>query len=328
MLGGIPVVVALLASCLPGALPASLAQDATPAANVPYSPEVDLNELSGLIVADGSSTVWPITAEAAERFAAMANVIVEVEISGTGGGFRRFCAGESDIQNASRPMNNEERTVCEVAGIRYEVFRVGFDGITVAVHPANTWADCLTIEQLHHIWEPENPESSWKQLNPEWPEAEIELYGPGPDSGTFDFFTEVVNGEAGLSRTDYVPSENDLDLVEGVASQPNALGYFGFAYFQENAERLRAVAVNGGAGCVLPTAETIADGSYAPLSRPLFIYVNVERLARPEVREFLRFTIDQADDIVGTVGYVPLPAADYAANREQLAAILAEVPSS
>lgn len=300
----------------------SIAQEATPAANVPYSPAIDLNQLTGQIIADGSSTVWPITSEAAERFATMAPVIIEVEISGTGGGFRRFCAGESDLQNASRPITDEERTACEANGVRYEAFPIGYDGITVAVNPANTWARCLTTDQLYAIWEPANPESSWKQLDPSWPDAKIELYGPGPDSGTFDYFTQAIVGEAGLSRTDYIPSENDLDLVEGVATQTNALGYFGFAYYEEHADRLHAVAIDSGDGCVAPTVESIADGSYAPLSRPLYVYVNMESLTRPEVRELLRFMLDQSDDIVETVGYVPLPAADYADNRERLEAVL------
>ena len=301
---------------------AAQAQEATPASSASSAPDVDLAQLSGTIIVDGSSTVWPITAEAAERFAAIAPVIVEVEISGTSGGFRRFCAGESDLQNASRPITAEEQAACESAGVGYEAFPLGFDGITVAVNPANTWVDCLTVEQLRAIWEPENPEHTWQQLDPTWPDAEIELYGPGPDSGTFDYFTEAVMGETGRSRTDYVPSENDLDLVEGVASQTNALGYFGFAYYEADAARLRPVAIDAGNGCVAPTKETIADGSYAPLSRPLYLYVNRDRLARPEVREFLRFTLSEAEDLVQTVGYIPLPAADYAANQVQVETLL------
>lgn len=286
------------------------------------TPGVDLSQLTGTIIVDGSSTVWPITAEAAERFAAKAPVIVEVEISGTGGGFRRFCAGESDLQDASRPITAEEQAACKAAGVEYAVFPLGFDGITITVNPANTWVDCLSVEQLRALWEPENPEQSWKQLDPRWPDAKIELYGPGPDSGTFDYFTEAIMGETGLSRTDYVPSENDLDLVEGVASQTNALGYFGFAYYEADADRLRPVAVDAGNGCVAPTKETIADGSYAPLSRPLYLYVNRDRLERPEVQEFLRFFLSQTGDIVQAVGYVPLPAEAYAENVNQLESAL------
>ncbi len=294
------------------------AQEATPAA---YAPAVDLASLSGTIVADGSSTVWPITAEAAERFAALADVTTELEISGTGGGFSRFCAGESDLQNASRPINEEEAAACAASGVAYEVFPLGFDGITVVVHPSNTWATCLSVEQLRAIWEPEQPEGRWQAVDPAWPDQSIELYGPGPDSGTFDYFTEVINGEVGVSRTDYTPSENDLDLVEGVASQAHALGYFGYAYYAENADRLRPVAIDAGDGCVTPTPETIGDGSYAPLSRPLFLYVNRASLERPEVREFVRFMMSQTDDVVATVGYVPAPSTVYTENRARLDAM-------
>ena len=294
---------------------AARGQETTPVAQ---APAVDLASLAGTIIADGSSTVWPITAEAAERFAAMNDVIIEVEISGTGGGFRRFCDGDSDLQNASRPIDDEETAACEAAGVAYEVFPLGFDGLTVAVHPTNTWANCLSTEQLHAIWEPGQPESRWQAVDPAWPDQQIELYGPGPDSGTFDYFTEVINGEAGVSRTDYTPSENDLDLVEGVASQPNALGYFGYAYYAENAARLKPVAIDAGDGCVAPTPETIADGSYAPLSRPLFLYVNRTSLERPEVREFVRFMLGQTGDVVTTVGYVPAPLETYAENQERL----------
>ena len=298
------------------------AQDGTPAPFVAYAPDVDLTGLSGTIIADGSSTVWPITAEAAERFAATANVVTQVDFSGTGGGFRRFCAGETDLQNASRPVNDEEVAACEDAGVAYEVFPLGFDGITVAAHPTNTWATCLTVEELRAVWEPEQPENRWRDVDASWPDQQIELYGPGPDSGAFDYFTEVINGEAGRSRTDYVPSENDLDLVEGVASQPNALGYFGYAYYAADADRLKPVAIDAGNGCVAPTPETIADGSYAPLSRPLFLYVNGASLERPEAREFLRFMMSQIGDIVSTAGYVPAPPDIYAENRERLDAAL------
>jgi phosphate transport system substrate-binding protein len=306
----------------------SRAQDATPSANA-VAPETALAQLSGRIIVDGSSTVWPIMVAAAERFGESAsNVIVEVEFSGTGGGFRRFCTGASDVQDASRPITPAEEASCQAAGVQYAVFPVAYDGITVTVNPANTWVDCLTVEQLRAIWEPEQPESSWNQLDPAWPEAKIELYGPGPDSGTFDYFTEAIVGEVDASRTDYVPSENDLDLVEGVASQPNALGYFGFAYYEESAQRLRPVAVNSGAGCVLPSRETIADGSYAPLSRPLYLYVNHASLTRPEVQAFVRFTLDQATELVDMVGYVPLPEADYAADRAELEAMLVATPAA
>jgi phosphate transport system substrate-binding protein len=179
---------------------------------------------------------------------------------------------------------------------------------------------------LRTLWVPDSPVVTWQDLDPAWPDVEIDLYGPGPDSGTFDYFTEEIVGEAGLTRTDYLPSENDLDLVEGVASQQGALGYFGFSYYEADADRLRPLAIDAGVGCVLPSLETIADGSYAPLSRPLFIYVNTERLERPEVREFLRFAFNQMPDVVETVGYVPLPEAEYDENNARLNSLLESQP--
>lgn len=299
---------------------AVLAQEATPPTSA-APPPVDLARLTGRIIADGSSTVEPFTAEAGIRFDELSEVAVEVEISGTGGGFRRFCAGESDFQNASRPIDAAEQAACEANGVAYEVFPVAIDGITIAVNPQNTWAQCLTVDQLRTLWEPESAVHSWRDLDPSWPDAEIELYGPGPDSGTFDYFTEAIVGEAGDSRTDYIPSENDLDLVEGVASQPNALGYFGFTYYEADADRLRPLAIDAGSGCIAPTSRTIADGAYAPLSRELYLYVNRASLARPEVREFLRFLVDNSGDIATTVGYVPLPASVYAENRARFEAL-------
>ena len=314
---------ALLLSGLPG-----IAQEATPTTQIASSPVADLSQLSGRVIADGSSTVYPTTAEAAERFTEIAPVAIDAARSGTTGGFRRFCAGESDIQDASRPITDEELAACEANGVAFEVFAVAFDGITVAVNPANTWAQCLTVDQLRTIWEPDQPEYAWKQVNSSWPDAKVELYGPGPDSGTFDYFTEAIMGEAGVTRTDYIPSENDLDLVEGVAVQPNALGYFGFSYYEQNLDRLRAVAIDNGNGCVLPSVETIADGSYAPLSRPLYLYVNRASLERSEVQAFLRFTLEHVEDIVRTVQYVPLPEAEYIADRHALELLLSNAQES
>jgi phosphate transport system substrate-binding protein len=308
------------------------AQEATPSGSTPAAPAVDLAQLSGRIIADGSSTVEPFTAEAGFRFDELSNATVEVEVSGTGGGFRRFCAGESDLQNASRPINADEEAACQASGVAYDVFPVAIDGITVTVNPQNTWAQCLTVDQLRALWAPESAVRSWRDLDPSWPDAEIELYGPGPDSGTFDYFTEAIVGEAGDSRTDYIPSENDLDLVEGVASQPNALGYFGFTYYEADADRLRPLAIDAGDGCIAPTSQTIADGTYTPLSRELYLYVNRASLARPEVREFLRFLVDNSADVAATVGYVPLPTEAYAENHARLetlfAAAGAAVPQS
>ncbi len=318
-------VFALLAvlAIVPWAPGRTVAQDATP----PAAPSaVDLSTLTGRILADGSSTVEPFTGEAGDRFSALTEVFVEVEISGSSGGFRRFCAGESDLQNASRPINADEQAECEKNGVAYEVFPVAIDGITVTVNLQNTWVQCLTTAQLLALWEPDSKVRSWRDLDPSWPDLEIELYGPGPDSGTFDYFTEVIVGEAGFTRADYQPSENDLDLVEGVASQNNALGYFGFTYYEADAGRLRAVPVDAGAGCVAPTTQTIADGTYAPLSRELFIYVNSADLERPEVGAFLRFMLGESADIARTVGYVPMPDPVYAENRARLDAMLAGRP--
>ena len=199
----------------------------------------------------------------------------------------------------------------------YQEFALGWDGITVVVNPQNTWARCMTTEQLRRLWAPGSTVHRWSDLDPTWPTDEIELYGPGVDSGTFDFFTEAIVGECGESRHDYTPSENDLFLVEGVAEQRYALGYFGFAYFQENSTALQAVAANAGDGCIAPTAETIANGTYRPLSRPLLLYANIERLTQPALREFVRFYLDHAAEIVATVGYVPHEPALYAENGER-----------
>lgn len=295
------------------------AQDATPP-----SAETDYSALDGRVIADGSSTVWPITTEIAERFREIAGeVVVEVEISGTGGGFRRFCDDESDIQNASRPITTDEISACDSAGVAYDAFEIGYDGITVVVNPENDVVDCLTVDQLGLLWSPDNPAQTWQDLDPAWPAEEIELYGPGVDSGTFDYFTEAIVGEAGASRTDYVPSENDAVLVAGVADDDHALGYFGFAYYLETSDELKAVAIDAGDGCVAPTRETIADGTYAPLSRPLFIYVKRDSLDQPAVQAFLRFYLANAKDAVEAVGYATTDGATYTTNRDELEAAIA-----
>ena len=264
------------------------AQDATP---IPYEPGNDLASLGGSLVSDGSSTVGPLTEAVAEEFGIMlseeggSEVQVEVSISGTGGGFERFCAGETDLQNASRAISEEEIALCQQGGVYYFEFEVAFDGIAVVVNPENDFVECLTVEQLNMMWKPEGFATMWNEIDPSFPEEPIVLYGPGTDSGTFDYFTNAINGE-GASMTDYSPSEDDNQLVLGVDS--NALGYFGLAYYENNADQLKLVAVDSGSGCVSPSAETVADGSYAPLSRPLFVYLNAESLGRPEVQEFAR----------------------------------------
>jgi phosphate transport system substrate-binding protein len=283
----------------------ALAQDATP---FPYTPGTELPSLSGSIVSDGSSTVGPITEAVAEEFAGQApNVQVQVDISGTGGGFERFCAGETDVQNASRAIREDEVAACQSGGVEYYEFEVAYDGITVVVNESNDFVDCLTVEQLNQLWAPDASEVTWAQLNPEWPDEVVNLYGPGPDSGTFDYFTAQVNGEEGASTTNYDPNEDDNVIVENVAGDENGLGYFGYAYYVANEDSLNAVAVDGGSSCVAPSVDTIRDGSYAPLSRPLFVYVKAESLTRPEVQEFTRFYLANALALVADAGYVDSP---------------------
>lgn len=282
------------------------AQKATP---IPYEPAEGAEEISGTIQADGSSTVGPLTNAVLEEFNAVApNIQVTNGISGTGGGFERFTAGETDISNASRPIDEEEIALAEENGVEFYEFLVALDGLSVIVNPENDFADCLTVEQLNQLWAPDSTVTMWSELDPEWPEEAIELYGAGTDSGTFDFFTEEINGEAGASRTDYQATEDDNVTVQGVAGNPFALGYLGYSYVQENPDAVRAVAIDGGEGCVEPTPETVLDGSYAPLSRPLYIYVNAESLQRPEVQEFLRFYLASASETAGLVGFIQIPA--------------------
>ncbi len=292
------------------------AQDSTP---IPYAPPDDAAELSGSVATDGSSTVGPMTQAVAEEFLTVAeSVQVSVDISGTGGGFERFCGGETDMSNASRAIADDERQICADAGIDFYEFTVALDGITVVVNSENDWVDCITVEQLNQLWAPDSEVRTWADLDPEWPEEEIGLYGPGTDSGTFDFFTDEINGEEGASRTDYQPSEDDNVIVQGVAGDQYALGYFGLAYYLENQETLKALEVDGGSGCVAPSEETVADGSYAPLSRPLYIYVSAESLQRPEMQEFVRFYLASAPTLAGDVGYVGLPGADSLTAQQKL----------
>ena len=274
-------------------------------------------ELGGTIEIDGSSTVFPITEAVAEEFNKVAsNVRVNVGVSGSGGGFKRFTVGEIDISDASRSIKEVEATIAEENGIEYFEFLVGVDGLSVMVSPQNDFVECLTVEQLHEIWKPESIIQNWSDLDPAWPDRKVNLYGPGTDSGTFDYFTEEVNGESGLSRADYTASEDDNVLVQGINGDRNSLGYFGYAYYAENMDKLKLVAVDSGEGCMSPSVESIADGSYSPLSRPLFIYVSKESLARPEVREFVKFYMENGADLTAEVGYVPLSAQEYQRNLE------------
>lgn len=280
------------------------------------APSTTGSELAGDILVDGSSTVYPITEAMAEEFGLQhRNVRVTVGISGTGGGFKKFCNGEIDISNASRPIKPSEVEMCAQNGVEYIELPVAYDGLAVMVNPENDWAECMTVEELRTIWSPEAQGviTRWNQVRPEWPDAELHLYGPGTDSGTFDYFTDAIVGEEGASRGDYQASEDDNVLVQGIAGDRYALGYFGYAYYQENQDKLKLVAIDdgnpdNGDGCILPSPETVANGTYQPLSRPIFIYVRKEAADRPEVDAFIRFYLDpdNARTLVSEVGYIPL----------------------
>ena len=261
----------------------------------------------GAISADGSSTVGPFTTKAAEDFRAQGGADVTVGISGTGGGFERFCIGETDISNASRAIKDEEAAICEENGVEYVELEVALDALTNVVNAENDWATCLSVEQLNAIWKPGSKVESWNQVDPSFPDVSLKLFGPGTDSGTFDYFTGEINGEEGASRTDYSPSEDDNVIVRGVAGERGGLGYFGYTYFEENADTLKALEVDGGGGCVGPGVETAQDGTYAPLSRPLFMYVSLDALVESEdLREFARFALENARSIAEEARYVPL----------------------
>ena len=277
--------------------------------------ETDSSALSGEVVIDGSSTVFPVAEAVAEEFQiANQGVRVSVGFSGSGGGFKRFCAGEIDIANASRPIKQSEADDCAAAGIEFTEVSVAWDGLSVIANPANDFAQCLTTGELAAIWGPGSSVTTWRDVRAEWPAEEIRLYGPGTDSGTFDYFTETINGEGGASRPDFQASEDDNILVQGVSGDRYALGYFGYAYYIENANNLKLIAVDGGSGCVAPSDETIADGSYAPLSRPLFVYVKHGALSRPEVLAYVSFMLENASELVPSTGYHALAGAEYQAS--------------
>jgi phosphate transport system substrate-binding protein len=266
---------------------------------------------------DGSSTVFPIAEAVAEEFQIQkrGKVRVTVGVSGTGGGFKKFCRGETDVANASRPISVEEMEACRKAGIKYMELPVAFDALTVVINPANNWVKdgVMTIADLRKMWEPaaQGRISTWKQVRAEWPAERLMLFGPGADSGTFDYFTEAVMGKAKSSRGDFTASEDDNTLVQGVENNKSALGYFGFAYYAAHKDKMTAVKIDGGKGPVAPSVENVINGTYSPLSRPLFIYVRESSASRPEVREFIQFIMTQGADLVTEVGYVPLPKNAY-----------------
>jgi len=263
--------------------------------------------VSGTIRIDGSSTVGPLTEAAAEAFQGEnTDVRVTVGTSGTGGGFEKFCAGETDISDASREIEDDEIAACRDSGIAYEAFQVANDGISVVVNPENDWAQCLTVEQLKTIWNTGSKVKSWKDVDPSFPDEELTLYGPGTDSGTFDFFTDKINGEEGASRSDYNATEDDNVTVQGVSGDKGGLGYFGLSYLEQNGDKLKGVEVDGGRGCVAPSSETVQDGSYAPLSRPLFIYVKADSLRKAEVEAFVEYYLANTADLAEQALFVPL----------------------
>ena len=273
------------------------------------------SNLSGAVRIDGSSTVYPLTALAAEDFmAANPGVQVTVGSSGTGGGFEKFCRGETDANDASRSIKEEEAAACEAAGIEYAELQVAVDALTVVVNKENTWATCLTVEELAAIWAPGSTVNNWNQVRADFPDVPLQLFGAGTDSGTFDYFTDAINGEEGASRTDYTPTEDDNVTVQGVSGSQGGLGYFGFTYFEENADKLTAVQIDSGAGCVAPSVETAQDGTYTPLARPLFIYPSKQALAKPEVKAFFDFYVANDATIAADALFIPL-------NEEQKATL-------
>mgnify|MGYP001815195989 CR=1 FL=1 len=278
--------------------------------------------LTGAVQIDGSSTVFPIMEAVAEEFQIEnRGVRVTVGISGTGGGFKRFCAGETDISDASRPIKDLEREECAANGVEFLELPIAWDGLSVIANPANDFAMCLTVEELQRIWEPGSSVTTWRDVRSDFPAEPIKLYGPGTDSGTFDYFTEAINGESGASRADYQASEDDTVLVQGAAGDRSALGYNGYAYYADNADRLTLLQVDGGAGCVSPSQQTNESGTYAPLSRPLFLYVNTQSVTRPEVDAFMHYALMNGAELIAPTGYIPLTEAQYADEMEQLMAI-------
>ncbi|MGZ8528673.1 MAG: PstS family phosphate ABC transporter substrate-binding protein [Candidatus Limnocylindrales bacterium] len=288
--------------------------------------------LGGSINIDGSSTVYPITEAVAEEFQkANSDVKVTAAFAGTGGGFKKFCNGETDMNDASRPIKpssgdtadaKSEETLCKEAGVEWIELGIATDGLSVLVNPQNTWVDCLTTAELKKIWDAGSTVKTWADVRAGFPAEPIKLFGPGADSGTFDYFTEVINEKAKQSRSDYTQSENDNSLVTGVAGDKDALGYFGFAYYEENKDKIKIVPIDSGSGCITPSQETIADGTYTPLSRPLFIYPSKKALDRPEFAAFVQYYLDNVNSFVDEVGYIEATADVLQKSKDSLAAAL------
>lgn len=288
-------------------------------------PEGEASGVSGSVTADGSSTVAPLTEAAADLFRDVSPAVnVTVATSGTGGGFQKFCAGETDISDASRPIQDGEIAQCAANGVEYTEIIMANDGLSVVVNPENDWAQCLTVEQLNTIWGPEaeGRVSNWNHVDPAFPDEPLMLYGAGTDSGTFDYFTEAINGAEGAIRTDYSPSEDDNVTIQGVQGSRGAMGFFGLSYAEENPEAVRIVEVDGGGGCVAPSAETVQNGSYQPLGRPLFIYVsNASYAEKPQVKEFVDFYVENEAEIADAALFIGLTAEQKATAQDSLASV-------
>jgi phosphate transport system substrate-binding protein len=281
----------------------------------------DGSTLAGDIRIDGSSTVGPLTEAAAEFFQQEnPDVRVTVGISGTGGGFEKFCAGETDANDASREIEPDEEKVCTDNGVEWTKVQVANDGIVVVINPENTWAESLTVEQLKTIWNEGSTIDNWNQVDPSFPDVPLELFGPGTDSGTFDYFTAAINGEEGVSRTDYQATEDDNVAVQGVAGSKGGMAYFGLSYYEQNTDKLKAVAIDDGNGPVTPSTGTVQSGEYAPLSRPLFIYPSTAALQRAEMAAFMQFYLDNAQSVAEQALFVPMTAEQTDASKADLTA--------
>lgn len=274
----------------------------------------DGTQLTGTIDVDGSSTVYPITEAVAEEFGkAYEDVRIPVGVSGTGGGFKRFCAGETAMSNASRLIKSSEKELCTKNGVEYLELAIAYDGLSVLVHPSNNWVDSLTVAELNTLFKPGSTVKTWKDVRASWPDEPIKIFSPGADSGTFDYFTEAINGKAQAFRNDaqVTFSEDDNTLVQGISGEKNAIGYFGFAYYEENMDKLKLVPIDNGKGAIAPSVTTIGDGTYAPLSRELYVYVSKKAISRPEVKAFTEFYLKNVGKLAREVGYIELPQAKY-----------------
>jgi phosphate transport system substrate-binding protein len=280
------------------------------------------SDLSGTIKVDGSSTVGPLSEAAAEGFQGQnPKVRITVGTSGTGGGFEKFCAGETDVSDASRSIEPDEKAACDKKGIRYDEIQVANDGLAIVVNKENDWAKCLTVAQLKKIWDKDSKVNNWKQVDPSFPDEPMKLFGAGTDSGTFDYFTEAINGEEGRSRTDYNATEDDNVTVQGVSGTTGGLGYFGLSYYEENQDNLNVVQVDGGDGCVTPDASTVQSGAYKPLSRPLFIYPKEASLQRPEVKAWIDYYIQNIDQLTSQAKFVGLTPEQKAESDKKVQAL-------